>query len=124
MKQLVKNIELLAHLETFGSEEIIQSTKFELIESLPSDGIGILNGDDEKQLSYNVKNDCKILWIGIDNKDVDCYAKDLQLTYKGTKFKVKFKNDDKLYEFETKLLGRNNIYNILENITITIITYF
>lgn len=108
----------LAHLETFGSEEIIQHTKFELIESLPKDGIGILNGDDEKQLSNNIKNDCKILWIGIDNHKVDCYAKDLELTYKGTKFKVKFKNDDKLYEFETKLLGRNNIYNILGGIAL------
>ena len=55
----------LAHLETFGSEEIIQSTKFELIESLPSDGIGILNGDDEKQLSYKIKNDCKIIKVMI-----------------------------------------------------------
>lgn len=108
----------LAHLETFGSEEIIQQTKFELIESLPSDGVGILNGDDEKQLSYKIRNNCKILWIGIDNKKVDCYAKDLELTYKGTKFKVKFKGDDNLYSFETKLLGRNNIYNILEGITL------
>ena len=108
----------LAHLETFGSEEIIQHTKFELIESLPSDGIGVLNGDDEKQLSYNIKNDCKIIWIGIDNHKVDCYATDLELTYKGTKFKVKFKGDDKLHEFETKLLGRNNIYNILGGIAL------
>ncbi len=108
----------LAHLETFGSEEIIQKTKFELIESLPSDGVGILNGDDEKQLSYKIKNDCKIMWIGIDNKKVDCYAKDLELTYKGTKFNVKFKNDEKEYPFETKLLGRNNIYNILAGITL------
>lgn len=108
----------LAHLETFGSEEIIQTTKFELIESLPSDGIGVLNGDDEKQLSYKIKNDCQIRWIGIDNQDVDCYAKDLELTYKGTKFKVKFKDDKKEYTFETKLLGRNNIYNILAGITL------
>lgn len=108
----------LAHLETFGSEENIQKTKFELIESLPTDGIGILNGDDEKQLNYKIQNNCKILWIGIDNKKVDCYARDLELTYKGTKFKVKFKNDEKEYEFETKLLGRNNIYNILAGITL------
>lgn len=108
----------LAHLETFGSEEIIQSTKFELIESLPSDGLGILNGDDEKQLNYRIKNDCQIRWIGIDNHNVDCYAKDLELTYKGTKFKVKFKDDKKEYDFETKLLGRNNIYNILGGITL------
>lgn len=108
----------LAHLETFGSEETIQRTKFELIESLPSDGIGILNADDEKQLNYKIQNNCKILWIGIDNKKVDCYAKDIELSYKGTKFNVKFKGDDKEYPFETKLLGRNNIYNILGGITL------
>lgn len=108
----------LAHLETFGSEETIQRTKFELIESLPSDGIGVLNGDDEKQLTYNIQNDCKIVWIGIDNKDVDCYAKDIKLSHDGTKFKVHFKNDKKEYEFETKLLGRNNIYNILAGIAL------
>ena len=108
----------LAHLETFGSEEAIQHTKFELIESLPSDGIGILNGDDEKQLNYHLKNDCQIIWIGIDNHKVDCYAKDLELTYKGTKFNVKFKDDKKEYEFNTKLLGRNNIYNILGGIAL------
>ena len=99
----------LAHLETFGSEEIIQSTKFELIESLPSDGIGILNGDDEKQLSYKIKNNCEIVWIGIDNKEVDVYADNLELSYKGTKFDVVFKDLGETYSFETKLLGRNNI---------------
>ncbi len=103
----------LAHLETFGSEEIIQKTKFELIESLPKDGIGILNADDEKQTSYHINNQCKIMWIGIDNKRVDCYAKDIELSYKGTKFKIKFRGDEKEYSFETRLLGRNNIYNIL-----------
>lgn len=108
----------LAHLETFGSEENIQKTKFELIESLPSDGIGILNGDDEKQLSYKIENNCTIKWIGIDNHNVDCYATDLELSHKGTKFKVKFKDEKNTYDFETKLLGRNNIYNILAGITL------
>ena len=108
----------LAHLETFGSEEAIQETKFELIESLPQDGLGILNGDDEKQLSYKIKNNCSIKWIGIDNHKVDCYAKDLELSYKGTKFNVKFKGESEEYPFETKLLGRNNIYNILGGIVL------
>ena len=106
----------LAHLETFGSEEAIQRTKFELIENLPSDGIGILNADDPKQKSYHVQNDCKILWVGIDDKKSDLYAKDIELTYKGTKFKAVFKGNNKEYEFQTKLLGKNNIYNLLAGI--------
>ena len=106
----------VAHLETFGSMENIENTKFELIESLPSDGLGILNGDDPIQLNHKIKNDVKIMMIGIDNTDVDCYAKNIRLSYKGTKFDVVFKGDNNSYEFETSLLGKANIYNLLSGI--------
>ena len=43
------------HLDSFGSRENIQKGKFELIESLPPDGIGILNADDPYQVSYQSK---------------------------------------------------------------------
>ena len=107
-----------AHLETFGSEENIQKTKFELIESLPLDGVGVLNKDDSKQVSYKLKNKCKILWIGIENKDVDVHASDIKCSNIGTSFKVKFKNEDKEYSFETKLLGNHNVYNILAGLAL------
>lgn len=102
-----------AHLESFGSRENIQKGKFELIESLPSDGIGILNGDDPYQRSYKLKNNCKILWMGIDNKDVDLYATNIKLSGEGTTFDCVFKGDKNKYTFKTKLLGKHNIYNIL-----------
>ena len=102
-----------AHLESFGSRENIQKGKFELIESLPSDGVGILNGDDEWQKSYRLKNNCKILWTGIDNKDVDVYATNIKLSGNGTTFDCVFKGDKNKYPFHTKLLGRHNVYNIL-----------
>ena len=108
----------IAHLESFGSQENIIKTKFELIESLPNDGIGILNGDDELQLSYKIKNNCKTVWIGIDNKDVDYYATNIKLTYKGTSFDCIFKGNKNKYRFETKLLGKANIYNILAGIAL------
>ena len=107
-----------AHLETFLSQENIQKTKFELIESLPSDGVAILNGDDELQLNYNLKNNVKILWIGIDNKNVDVYAEDIHLTNKGTTFTCLFKGDSNKYKFQTKLLGKANVYNILSGIAL------
>jgi len=105
-----------AHLETFGSQENIQKGKFELIESLPSDGFGILNGDDPLQVSYKLKNNVKIIWIGIDNKDVDVRAENIKCSSKGTSFDVVVKNDKKKYSFETKLLGNHNVYNILAGI--------
>ena len=105
-----------AHLESFGSRENIQKGKFELIESLPSDGVGVLNGDDLYQVNYQLKNNCKVLWIGIDNKNVDLYAENIKLSHKGMEFDVKFKGDKNKYHFETKLLGKANIYNILAGI--------
>ncbi len=102
-----------AHLESFGSEQNIIDEKFELIESLPSDGIGILNGDDPKQINYKLKNKVKTIWIGIDNKDVDVHASDIKCNNKGTSFKVTFKGNKTKYEFQTKLLGDHNVYNIL-----------
>ena len=108
----------VAHLESFKSEENIQKGKFELIESLPHDGVGILNMDDPKQVSYKIKNDCKIIWIAIDNKDADYVATNIKLSGKGTSFDVKIK--DKTYNFNTVLLGRHNIYNILASIALGI----
>ena len=108
----------VAHLETFKSEENILNGKFELIESLPSDGVGVLNMDDPKQVSYKIKNNCKIIWIGIDNKDADYVAENIKLSGNGTSFDVKIK--DKIYNFNTVLLGRHNIYNILASIALGI----
>ena len=102
-----------AHLESFGSEENIQQGKFELIESLPSDGIGVLNRDDPKQVSYKLKNKVKLVWIGIEEEDVDVRAVDIKCNNKGTTFNIIFKGDKKKYAFQTKLLGKHNVYNIL-----------
>jgi len=105
-----------AHLESFGSEENIIKGKFELIESLPSDGFAILNGDDSKQVNYKLKNKVRTIWIGIDNENVDVRAKNIKCSSKGTSFDVVFKGDKELYHFETKLLGNHNVYNILDGI--------
>lgn len=50
-------------MATFGSEQNIIDGKMELIEYLPSDGIGVLNKDDLKQKNYKIKNKnkCKII---------------------------------------------------------------
>lgn len=108
----------VAHLESFGSRENIQQGKFELIESLPSDGVAVLNMDDPYQTSYKLKNHCKVIWISINNEKADIIAKNIKLSHLGTTFDVYFKKDDKTYSFETKLLGNANIYNILAAIAL------
>lgn len=109
----------LAHLYTFGSEENILEAKMELVESLPRDGVAVLNRDDPKQVSYHIKNNCKVLWIGIDTKDeVDVKASNIKSNKQGISFDVKFKGDENIYKFKTKLLGIHNVYNILSSLAL------
>ena len=105
-----------AHLETFGSEENILNGKMELAEYLPSDGAVVFNYDDKKQRGYKFKKEdhAKVLWVGLDNDDLDVSGSNIKASYKGTTFDVKFKGDKKTYKFETKLLGNHNVYNILQ----------
>ncbi|MEG2250251.1 MAG: UDP-N-acetylmuramoyl-tripeptide--D-alanyl-D-alanine ligase [Bacilli bacterium] len=109
-----------AHMESFGSQENIINGKFELIENLPKNGVGILNCDDELQVNYKIKNKCKILWVGIDNKKADVVATNINQSYKGLTFDVEFRNigDKKKYKCETKLLGTANVYNILAGLAL------
>ena len=103
-----------AHLESFGSRENIQKAKFELIDSLPDDGVAVLNMDDEYQVNYKIKSKCKVVWISMDNKKADVYASNIKLSNKGTTFDCTFKDSNKTVNLETKLLGSANVYNILE----------
>ena len=107
-----------AHLETFGTQENIVKAKFELVESLPIDGVAILNGDDKLQKNYKLKNKCEVIWIGINNKKADVVAKNIVLSHKGSSFVVNFKGDPNDYPFSTKLLGEGNIYNLLSAIAL------
>lgn len=107
-----------AHLETFGSQENIVKTKFELIESLPSDGIAFLNMDDKLQTSYDLKNDVRVVWYAVNNKKADFYVLDSKCSASGSTFKIFFKKENKAYEFQTRLLGRHNIYNIVSGVAI------
>ena len=103
-----------AHLESFKTRENIQKAKFELIDSLPSDGIAVLNMDDPYQTSYDIKSSCKKVWVSIKDKKADVYASDIKLSGNGTSFKITFKDTKESAVLETKLLGDANVYNILE----------
>ena len=105
----------IAHLDAFKTIENIAKEKFALIESLPSDGVAILNKDDEYQVNYKIKNNCKVLWYGIDNK-ADVYADNIKYSQDGMTFDVYI--NEKKQHFQTKLLGQINIYNILAGITL------
>lgn len=106
------------HLESYGSLENVQTTKFELIESLPSDGLAILNRDDALIRSYNIKNDCQQIWYGIEQTDVLYRASEITFDTTGMSFTVTNTQTHESATFTTKLLGRHNIYNLLAAIAL------
>ena len=101
------------HLETFKSIDNIMRTKYELIESLPTNGVAVFNYDNEhvKRLADKTFRE-KILY-GVDNiEDTDIFATDIKASKDGSAF-ILCINDLGTIECKTKLLGKHNILNIL-----------
>lgn len=103
------------HLNTFKTLDNIIHEKMQMIERLPSDGVGFLNMDDENIANYKVKNDCRLVTYAIDN-DADFRAVNIQYTTSGSVFDVVCPLGT--FTFKTKLLGTHNIYNILCSIAL------
>ncbi|MCF0114369.1 MAG: UDP-N-acetylmuramoyl-tripeptide--D-alanyl-D-alanine ligase, partial [Erysipelotrichaceae bacterium] len=103
------------HLSTFKSMDNIIKEKMKMIENLPSDGIGIINRDNEYIRNYEVKNNCKLVSYGIHEK-ADYFGDNIHYTARGSKFDVIYEGES--YPFETRLLGEHNIQNILAAIAI------
>jgi UDP-N-acetylmuramoyl-tripeptide--D-alanyl-D-alanine ligase len=104
------------HLDTFKSQENILNSTYELINNLSSDGIVILNKDDALECIYN--GDKKVLWYGINKHTADYYATNIKTSLAGSEFTLNIHATKEKYAFKTKLIGYNNIYNLLAVITL------
>ncbi len=97
------------HLQTFGSIEAILHEKMQMIEKLPSDGIGFVNIDNEYIRSYGIQNTCQIIHYGF-SQDADFSCVNVVYRKDGTTFQIVY--EDFLYTFHTKLLGKHHILNL------------
>lgn len=102
------------HLETFKNIQNVQSTKFELIDSLPAEGLGVVNDDFEYCRNRNVENvKCERYSTSKELRGKEDYwAQDINYTTSGTTFTVKSKDGYEL-QLTTRLLGDCNVSNIL-----------
>jgi len=97
------------HLETFGSMENIIETKFELIDSVPPQGMAFVNGDNELIRSHLPLKPYLTYGLGEGNHYRAC---DISVTPKGTTFRVIGKNGEEC-DFETQLIGEHNVLNLV-----------
>ena len=103
------------HLESFKTLDAVKSTKFELADALPEDGMLFLNGDDENIKAYGCKRPAVTYSI---EGDADYVAYDLSVSEKGTSFSV-LTRDGETERFSTRLIGRHNVLNIVGAIAIS-----
>jgi len=113
------------HLATFGSIENLISAEGgkELIESLPSDGLVIFNGDNKylKDLykeTFILKRVYSVNKLDLEKAGIepDFWAEDIKVEKRFIHFTVKNKNNEIEY-FTINILGAHNVSNILAAIT-------
>ena len=100
------------HLETFHDIETIIRTKHELIESLPPDGAAFLNMDNKHIRALADLTPVKKIFYGIDSDGLHYSAKNIRVSSAGSAFDF-CAPDGRQKTFQTKLLGKHNIYNIV-----------
>jgi UDP-N-acetylmuramoyl-tripeptide--D-alanyl-D-alanine ligase len=100
-----------AHAEYFPSIEAIAAAKRELIESLPSDGVAVLNADDPRVLQFRNFHSGPVVTFGL-SSDAGVRAEQVDFGPQSTRFRVCGT------DLETRLVGKHGLLNILAAIAV------
>jgi len=105
------------HLERFGSEAAIAEAKYELLAALPPGGAAVVNADDPVclKLAARARADGKrvvLYGMGETAGDLAVRGVEMKADARGTRFRV-VTRDGEAESFETRLLGRWNLSNVL-----------
>ena len=98
------------HLQTFGTMRNIVDEKMSLVKNLRSDGICFLNKDNAYVREYEMEYPCSVVWFSM-LSEADYQVVNMYQTADITQFTIL--HDNQYYEFETKLLGKHNVMNLL-----------
>jgi UDP-N-acetylmuramoyl-tripeptide--D-alanyl-D-alanine ligase len=100
----------VAHLETFGSQDVIAREKGTLVDNLVDGDVAILNGDDERvaKMGANRKEITRIL-VGLEHGSIQ--GSNISYDTSGMEFDVII--DGETERFNTQLLGAHNAQNLL-----------
>lgn len=98
------------HLDTFKTIERIEKTKYELIDALPEDGLGVFLDDGAIVSRLYEKTQKPKLLVG--KEGADAWATDVSVSPQGSHFTLHLKGWEP-FACTTALLGEHNIRNIL-----------
>ncbi len=105
------------HLESFKTIENVQATKFELIDSLPADGLAVLNNDFEYVANREVKN-VAALRYGVSADGVEYTARNIRYSHSGTEFTIAGPQGE--LQLHTRLVGECNVSNLMAAVIVAL----
>lgn len=100
-----------AHSEFLGSIEDILEEKGKLVESLPADGIAILNSDDIYSKKLAAKTKAQVVYFGTDSKNATIWADNIKIKELKTIFELNYGVER--VQIELQLLGKHQVYPVL-----------
>ncbi len=102
----------LCHLEDLGSRDGILQAKTECFEHMNTDGVAILNGDDDKLFTQKIVNGKSAIFYGINHTDCSVYATDVEnLGFDGMKATIH--TTEGSFDVLIPIPGEHNVYNAL-----------
>jgi UDP-N-acetylmuramoyl-tripeptide--D-alanyl-D-alanine ligase len=108
-----------SHMERLGSIEAITNAKAELVESLPPEGVAILNADDPRVMSMVPRTPAHVVTYGL-AEDADVRAEDIESRgLAGLRFTLT--HGDKRAPAYTRLAGKAMVHNALAAATAAIV---
>ncbi|MCM1519193.1 MAG: UDP-N-acetylmuramoyl-tripeptide--D-alanyl-D-alanine ligase [Lachnoclostridium sp.] len=107
------------HLESFKTIENVQHTKFELVDSLPANGLAVVNDDFEYVANRKVNNVETIRYACDNTRCASYIAKDITYSAEGTEFTLSCPGSDDI-RFRTHLVGACNVSNLMACIIVAL----
>ncbi len=106
------------HLDYFKTFENIKNSFIKYVKLLPTDGLLVVNGDDNNCLDLLKYVDCTVRTYGIKNKNVDFYADNISFDNDGfSTFDVYYKNEF-FCKISLSVPGIHNVLNALSCIAL------
>lgn len=111
-----------AHLESFGSLDAIRRGKYELIGSLPRDGVAVMNVDDPEVRSLAGETaGPEVVRYGLEEDGApDVTARDVSVTERGSALTIVDRRSGRALPVSTHLLGHHALGHLLAAVAVSL----
>lgn len=106
------------HLESFKTIDNVRRTKFELIDSLPADGLAVVN-DDFEPIALQKISGCNSRRYSLHRPEADFRATSIVYSPNGSSFTIEGPDNMRL-DLHTRLVGECNVSNLVAAVIVAL----